>query len=145
MNGSEWLSAWMGGTLIAFSASLVLLFHGRIAGISGIFSAVISPGHGERRWQLFFVLGLLAGGVLLAASAPQTLAYVSDRPTWVLGVAGLLVGFGTRLGNGCTSGHGVCGIPRLSVRSLVAVMTFMTTGVLTAVLGAAVWGTSFGG
>ena len=141
MNVMDWLLALLGGGLIACAASLVLLFYGRIAGISGIFASLVVPGNGaDRDWKLAFMIGLLAGGGLLALLSPEQLLYVPERPIWVVAIAGLLVGFGTRLGNGCTSGHGVCGLPRLSVRSFVAVGTFMATGILSAILSNAVWG-----
>jgi uncharacterized membrane protein YedE/YeeE len=137
----DWLMSLMGGVLIAFSASLVLLFFGRIVGISGIFASLVTPGNGgDWDWKISFMIGLFSGGVLLGLLSPASLQYLPERPIWLIAIAGLLVGFGTRLGNGCTSGHGVCGIPRLSPRSLIAVATFMTTGVFAAVFSNAVWG-----
>ncbi len=120
-----------GGLLIGLSAVLLLAFNGRIAGISGILSGLmLDRTTNNRLWRVLFLAGLLAGAAaaaLLPISAPS-----SSTLQWLtLAVAGLLVGFGTRLGTGCTSGHGICGLARLSGRSLVAVMTFMGFGFLT--------------
>lgn len=132
---SPW-SALLGGALIGLAASLLLLANGRIAGISGILSGLLGPADGNRRWQTGFVLGLLAAPTLWALVAPGGLPLVrlavSGPADWaVLSVGGLLVGFGTRLANGCTSGHGVCGLARLSRRSLAAVLVFMASGFAT--------------
>jgi uncharacterized membrane protein YedE/YeeE len=129
------LSALVGGALIGLSASLLLLFNGRIAGISGIAGGVLSQRtRAELAWRLTFLVGLVGGGFLLRAFWPQTLgAATVPGAAWVV-AAGLLVGFGTRLGNGCTSGHGVCGVARGAVRSIVATLTFMATGAVTVFL-----------
>lgn len=132
---SPW-SALIGGALIGLAASLLLLANGRIAGISGILSGLLGPADSNRRWQTSFVLGLLAAPTLWALVAPGGLPVsrlpVSGPADWaVLSVGGLLVGFGTRLANGCTSGHGVCGLARLSRRSLAAVLVFMAAGFAT--------------
>ncbi len=123
--------ALAGGGLIGLAASLLLLTHGRIAGISGILGGLLQPQTSDRGYRMAFVFGLLAAGVLLAVWAPQMVAGSSRLPLHWLVLAGGLVGYGTRLGNGCTSGHGVCGISRLSPRSLVATGTFMATGAAT--------------
>lgn len=125
-------SALLGGVLIGLAASLLMLLNGRVAGISGIFAGVFHPGRRENHWRLVFLLGLLSVGVLTKLFAPGIAAQsaASAPGALVLG-AGLLVGFGARLSNGCTSGHGVCGIPRLSPRSITATLTFMATGALT--------------
>jgi uncharacterized membrane protein YedE/YeeE len=128
------LSALMGGALIGLSAGGMLLLHGRVAGISGIVGGLLHPKPGDVRWRGAFVLGLLTAGLLSLVSGVDTFPYTLDRAPWLVAVAGLLVGFGTRLGNGCTSGHGVCGLARFSQRSLVAVVTFMATGMITAVM-----------
>lgn len=119
-----------GGVLIGISASMMLLLAGRVTGISGMLNALMAPAdRGERLWRALFLGGLVVGG--LAASAFLPGAFSGDMPGLALAaVAGVLVGVGTRIGNGCTSGHGVCGISRLSVRSLVATVTFIATGAL---------------
>lgn len=129
-----WMRGLAGGALIGLSASLMLLLNGRVTGISGILNALMAPSEREERtWRVLFVAGLVLGGLLVslvmgaAVEAPTSLATAT--------VAGVLVGVGTRIGNGCTSGHGVCGISRLSARSLVATITFIATGAL-AVLAA---------
>ena len=128
------LAALVGGILIGLSASAMLLLEGRIAGISGIFAGILNPAKGETAWKAWFVAGLLAGGVMLRMFLPRAFDFGIIRPYTTLVTAGLLVGFGTRLGNGCTSGHGVCGIGRLSPRSMVATMTFIASGVATVYL-----------
>jgi uncharacterized membrane protein YedE/YeeE len=129
---SPW-SALAGGALIGASASALLVLNGRIAGISGIVGGVLRPRTSETAWQRSFIAGLLAGGLLLAWCLPESIAPRDTRvPTGVVALAGLLVGFGTQLGSGCTSGHGVCGIGRMSLRSVAAVVTFMTTGAIAA-------------
>jgi uncharacterized membrane protein YedE/YeeE len=127
------ISALLGGVLIGIAASLLLLSDGRIAGISGIFGGIVRPVRGDFAWRLAFVLGLLAAGVVGLLVAPDKIG-VAPRSLALLGVAGVVVGIGTRLSNGCTSGHGVCGVSRLSPRSLVATATFIATGVLTVTL-----------
>jgi uncharacterized protein len=120
----------LGGTLIGAAAALMLVANGRIAGISGIVGGLLRAARDETSWRALFVGGLLAGGLLLRLVAPDAIGpTVVGLPLLV--VAGLLVGFGTQLGSGCTSGHGVCGVARLSPRSLVATATFMTAGALT--------------
>ncbi|MCK6522178.1 YeeE/YedE family protein [Myxococcota bacterium] len=128
------LSALLGGALIGLSAGGMLLLHGRVAGISGIVGGLLHPKPGDVRWRAAFVGGLLVAGLLTVVSGYDSFVYGVDRSPWLVAIAGLLVGFGTRLGNGCTSGHGVCGLARFSQRSLVAVVTFMATGMITAVL-----------
>lgn len=118
----------LGGALIGLSAVLLLAANGRIAGISGIVGGLLTPSSGETGWRAAFVVGMLAGGILYAVVAGSLgIALQADLP--LMGVAGLLVGFGARLGGGCTSGHGVCGIGRLSQRSIVATGTFMVVAV----------------
>jgi uncharacterized membrane protein YedE/YeeE len=117
--------------LIGLSASLLLLFDGKIAGISGIVSGLLTPMKNDTLWRAVFVIGLLAGGLLFRLFSPHVFAIGISRSTAALILAGVLVGFGTRLGNGCTSGHGVCGLSRFSTRSLIATLTFMATGVIT--------------
>jgi len=125
------LASLIGGMLIGLSASMLLLFNGKIAGISGIIAGILSPAKNDTLWRIVFVAGLLVGGFLLRLLSPQTFVIGITRSWSALVVAGLLVGFGTRLGNGCTSGHGVCGLSRFSQRSLLATVTFIATGALT--------------
>ncbi len=125
------LASLIGGMLIGLSASMLLLFNGKIAGISGIIAGILSPAKNDTLWRIVFVAGLLVGGFLLRLLSPQTFAIGITRSWSALVVAGLLVGFGIRLGNGCTSGHGVCGLSRFSQRSLLATVTFIATGALT--------------
>lgn len=123
----------IGGALIGLSAALMLLWHGRIAGISGIFSGLLRRSDvGELGWRAAFVLGLLAGGLLLSLVHPSGFSVDVQRSPVAILAAGVIVGFGTRLGSGCTSGHGVCGISRWSPRSLAATGTFMAAGAVTA-------------
>ncbi len=124
------LMALLGGALIGMAACGLLLFNGRIAGISGIVAGVLPPRGRDAAWSLAFVAGLLSGGFLLRVFSPEAFGDGSPRSLPVLVVAGLLVGLGTRIGNGCTSGHGVCGLARRSPRSLAATLTFMLTAAL---------------
>lgn len=125
------VSATIGGVLIGLAAVILMFFNGRIAGISGIFSGSFFSSSGDRLWRLLFVLGLILGPLIYGLFARETIAF-DITPSWFLIVSGgLLVGFGTRLGSGCTSGHGVCGLSRFSFRSLVAVIIFMATGAVT--------------
>jgi uncharacterized membrane protein YedE/YeeE len=125
------IASLCGGMLIGLSASILLLCDGKIAGISGIVGGLLNPTQNDTAWRVLFIGGLLTGGFLFGLFAPQVFVFSISRSTGALILAGLLVGFGTRLGNGCTSGHGVCGISRFSVRSIVATVTFMITGVAT--------------
>lgn len=129
----------VGGLLIGLSSLMLLLFNGRVAGISGICGAALDERAG-RDWRIAFMLGLVGAGFFIFVWMPQAFAFEIQRSPWALAVAGLLVGFGTRLGSGCTSGHGVCGISRFSKRSLVATATFMATGVITVALVNALFG-----
>jgi uncharacterized membrane protein YedE/YeeE len=129
MNITMWLMPLVGGLLIGLSATLFLWLNGRIAGISNIAGGLWSPSHGDVAWRWFFLSGLLAGGVSLRVFKPEAFGQ-SDASLIQLGLAGLLVGLGTRLGNGCTSGHGVCGLSRRSLRSLFATLVFMGTAMV---------------
>lgn len=123
-------SALAGGALIGLAASLLLLTHGKIAGISGLFGGLFDRETEDRPLRFYFLGGLLVAGLLARFVHPAALP-AGDR-SWLFAAAGgLAVGVGTQLGNGCTSGHGVCGISRLSPRSIVATLTFITTGALT--------------
>ena len=126
------LSAMLGGALIGLAVSMLLLFNGRVGGISGIVDGLMKPSSEGWDWRVFFTLGLLAGGLAVLVSMPAAFEVGITRSTPALAGAGLLVGFGTRLGSGCTSGHGVCGMSRLSTRSIVATCVFMFTGALSA-------------
>jgi uncharacterized protein len=125
------VSAAIGGGLIGLSAVLLMLMTGRIAGISGIFAGLLQSRSNDRGWRIAFIAGLIlvpvVAGLIGYGMAPPKLP-----ANWaVIVAAGLLVGFGTRLGGGCTSGHGICGISRLSARSLVATLVFMATAIVT--------------
>ena len=125
------VSAFSGGVLIGIASVLLMVLSGRIAGISGIVGGLLTRGAGDKGWRIAFIVGLVAAPLLFAlAGLPIT---VPDMPaSWlVIAAAGLLVGFGTRLASGCTSGHGVCGIARLSPRSLAATAIFMAVAVVT--------------
>ena len=123
-------SALAGGAIIGAAVALLLLFNGRIAGISGITGGLLSAGGRERGWRAAFLGGLLISPWLYAAAAALPSAEIAAG-SGGLAVAGLLVGVGTRLGSGCTSGHGVCGVARLAPRSLAATAVFMLRGFMT--------------
>lgn len=135
------IASTIGGLLIGLSAAIMLLANGRIAGISGIFRGILEPQEGEFSWRALFIGGLVVGGAIMFALPAELFtsmdlpanmfAITIERSMIAVAVAGLLVGFGTRLGNGCTSGHGVCGLSRFSARSLVATVSFMATGAIT--------------
>lgn len=123
-------SALLGGALIGLAASILVLFNGRVFGISGLLSGTWSGAAGDKAWRWMALLGLAAAPWVYRLVG-ETVPVLQSQPwIWVV-VAGLLVGFGTRLGSGCTSGHGVCGLSRLSPRSLVATLMFMASGFLT--------------
>ena len=133
MTSAWWLSL-AGGVLIGLAATLLLWLTGRVAGVSGIAQGVLWPRRGDWTWRAAFLLGLVAAAGLYMAFVPGAPEPRADFPRVGLVVAGLLVGFGTRMGNGCTSGHGVCGLGRLSVRWFAAVATFMATAIATTFL-----------
>jgi uncharacterized membrane protein YedE/YeeE len=124
-------SALLGGALIGLAASVLLFANGAVAGISGIFGGVLRRGAPERGARLWFLAGLLGAGADVRFVHPSAFATSWSASLPVALAAGVLVGFGTQLGGGCTSGHGVCGISRLSARSIVATLTFMATGFVT--------------
>lgn len=124
--------AIIGGIMIGLAASWLLFSHGRIAGISGILGALMGRPNTDSTWRLTFVAGLAAAGGILLATMPTTMAAPDGRSLGAVAVAGLCVGIGVRMSSGCTSGHGVCGLTRLSSRSLVATLSFMATGFATA-------------
>lgn len=128
-NFTPWVSL-AGGLLIGLAAVMLLLFNGRIAGISGIVGGLFNPAHGDIAWRIAFATGLVISPLLFALAAP--LPDVEVEASYpVLLIAGLLVGVGTRYGSGCTSGHGVCGLSRRSLRSMVATIAFMFAGFVT--------------
>lgn len=119
-----------GGILIGIAATLLILFNGRIAGVSGILGGLFSADHSELRWRLLFLLGLMSAPILYGLITLLPAVEITTGNT-ALVLAGLLVGIGSRYGAGCTSGHGVCGLSRLSRRSLVATLCFMLSGFAT--------------
>jgi uncharacterized protein len=129
MDGFTPVSATIGGVLIGLSAVMLLALNGRIAGISGIAGALVRAPRSDAGWRIMFLLGLLGGAGIygLTVEVPVQI----DASPWVVIAGGLLVGLGTQLGSGCTSGHGVCGIARLSPRSIVATLVFMAIAILT--------------
>jgi uncharacterized membrane protein YedE/YeeE len=135
------VTALAGGGLIGVAVMLLALFNGRLLGVSGIAYGLLERQPGEVAWRLAFLAGLLTGGLVLLLAHPEAFGPPSSRSLPATAVAGLLVGFGTRLGNGCTSGHGVCGVSRRSPRSIAATLTFIATGMIT-VLAVNAW---FGG
>jgi uncharacterized membrane protein YedE/YeeE len=134
------ISAAIGGALIGLSAVLLMAFTGRIAGIAGITGGLLSPRTDDRGWRLAFIAGLIAAP-LAAALLGHAVAMPKMPGSFVtIAVAGLLVGFGTRLGNGCTSGHGICGIARLSPRSIAATVVFIVAAIIVVALTRHVFG-----
>lgn len=129
--GFGWLAPLLGGALIGAAAVTLMAGVGRIAGISGIVGGALERPRGDTAWRWLFIAGLVAGAGLHRLLAADPVAPRTEYPVWALLIAGLLVGVGTRLGSGCTSGHGVCGLARLSPRSLLATATFMGAGVVT--------------
>ncbi len=131
MINQEWINALVGGGIIGFAATLLLIANGRVTGVSGIFFGVIKPIKNDTLWRVQFLLGLLIGSAASSVFVPNAMTNTLNRPMLLIILAGLLVGFGSRLGGGCTSGHGVCGISRLSSRSIVATLVFMASGAIT--------------
>jgi len=123
--------AFLGGILLGIAAALYVILHGRILGISGIVSGLLSPKEGDINWRLSLVLGLLSAPLLASFFFDLHAITIIDADWIAIIVAGVLVGFGANYGSGCTSGHGVCGLSRLSPRSLVATVSFMSAGFLT--------------
>jgi uncharacterized membrane protein YedE/YeeE len=130
-----WINAIFGGLIIGAAASAFLLLEGRVLGVSGITGRISELNKGDTLWRILFVLGALLGGFVASQIWPQNFSNLISGSNYPrLAMAGLLVGFGTKMGNGCTSGHGVCGIGRLSPRGIVATLTFMAMGILTVVV-----------
>lgn len=126
---NEWLFSLFGGVCIGMAVSLMLFLNGRVTGISGILNGVLVPEKGDTGWRVFFILGLIVGGALLNLLRPESFFDSSGTSLVQVIIAGLLVGFGTVMGSGCTSGHGVCGVSRMSIRSLIATATFIFAGI----------------
>jgi uncharacterized membrane protein YedE/YeeE len=124
-------AALAGGAVLGVGLVLALLASGRVVGVSGVLGGLLPSRPGDRGWRLAFVFGLLAGGAALAVWWPGAVAFPLERSSAALVAAGLLVGYGTRLANGCTSGHGVCGVSRLAPRSLLATAVFVASGAAT--------------
>lgn len=125
------LEGAIGGALIGLASALLLLLNGRIAGIAGIAGGLLPPRAGDVAWRLLFVLGLAIGALLWRLASGAPVGYTPELPLPWIAFAGLLVGFGTRLGSGCTSGHGICGLARFSRRSMVSVAVFMLSAMVT--------------
>ena len=132
MSGFTPIASVLGGALIALSLAIMLVTTGRIAGLSGVVAGLLSTG--DRAWRAWFVAGMLAVGGVFELVRPHTFDTAARVPLPVVALAGVLVGLGTRLGNGCTSGHGLCGMSRLSKRSIIATVVFMGVGVATATI-----------
>ena len=124
------IQSLIGGSIIGIAVSLLLLFNGKVLGVSGILGELFNHPLSKNYWRLFFVLGLLISPLIFSIFHPIPLIEISSNKLLII-LGGLLVGFGSRLGSGCTSGHGVCGLARLSVRSFIATMTFMFFGFVT--------------
>ena len=133
MTYDVFIYALLGGILIGLSATLLLALEGRVLGVSGILGGLLNRTSSERPWRWSFLLGMLAAGFIIYRLWPQSIGTSPASPDLLI-AAGLLVGFGTRLGGGCTSGHGVCGISRGSLRSVVATLIFMSSAFLTVYL-----------
>ena len=126
------VSAIIGGILIGLAVTLLLLFNGRMAGVSGIMNGIFYSPKTEMQWRTVFLSGLMIGAFLFQKiSSPDLVILRTGYPLWLLATGGFLVGIGTRLGSGCTSGHGICGIANLAMRSIVATLIFMTSGIIT--------------
>ncbi|HAS6501390.1 YeeE/YedE family protein [Vibrio parahaemolyticus] len=130
LNVIPWESLF-GGILLGSSATILLLVNGKIAGISGIMNGIMSPKKGDYSWRLLFAVGMIAGGLISVLMLGVAVPSTANLSLGMVIAAGLLVGIGTRLGNGCTSGHGICGMGRLSKRSIVATCVFMAVAGLT--------------
>lgn len=124
------IEAIVGGALIGLASVALMALHGRIAGMTGILSNAILPGNSDRGWRLAFLAGAIVAPALILLSGTPV-PFAADIPAWAIVVSGLLVGGGVMFGGGCTSGHGVCGIARLSPRSIVATVTFMAATTIT--------------
>lgn len=128
------MNSILGGVIIGISVSLLLLFNGRVTGISGIVGGILNRETLDKNWRFLFIAGLLLGGVILRFVYPVAFTLQSGANTLDYILAGLLVGIGTSLGNGCTSGHGVCGISRFSIRSIISTLTFIFFGIISVLI-----------
>ncbi|QDK38661.1 YeeE/YedE family protein [Bdellovibrio sp. NC01] len=134
MTQNEVLFPLLGGVLIGLAVTFMLLFNGRVTGISGIIAGSLNASVEDLWWRLTFITGLIVGGLVLRYTIPDVFTNTSGRDIGTIALAGLLVGFGTVMGGGCTSGHGVCGISRFSPRSIVATVVFILFGVVSVML-----------
>lgn len=124
----------IGGVLIATSLAIMLIATGRIAGLSGIFAGFLAPKAGDWTWRAWFIAGALVVAAAFQIARPETFDAGARVPLWLVGLSGVLVGLGVRASNGCTSGHGLCGMSRFSKRSVIATLTFFAIGVATATI-----------
>ena len=124
------ISALIGGLLIGVATAALILMNGRIAGISGILGSLLTPKKGDIAWRIAFLSGLILSSIVYVIIQPLPEVTIKANHLTIV-IAGLLVGYGTRLGSGCTSGHGICGVSRLSVRSITATSTFIVAGMIT--------------
>lgn len=131
MSWDSLLHPLLGGALIGVAVTLMLLFNGRVTGVSGILASALGKPRADGWWRWFFLFGMIGGGALMFAARPELFANQSGRGAGAVLLAGLLVGYGTAMAGGCTSGHGICGISRLSFRSMIATLIFMAAGFLT--------------
>jgi uncharacterized protein len=136
------ISAAAGGALLGTGAGILLLGTGRVAGVSGVAGGVVRPVSGDLAWRLVFLACLMAGGWLGSLAVPAAIAWNNDTSVTRLVAAGLLIGAGARIANGCTSGHGVCGVSRGSHRSVIAVTLFTIAGIIAHWVDVRVWGGS---
>jgi len=127
-------NALIGGSLIGLAVSMMLIFNGRVTGISGILGGILSTEVRDKNWRFLFIAGLLAGGLILRTLNGEVFRIITSASSVDYLIAGFLVGFGTLLGNGCTSGHGVCGISRFSPRSMIATVTFILFGIVSVII-----------
>lgn len=130
----NYLLPLLGGVIIGIAVSLMLFLNGRVTGVSGIVSGALLLPKGDMLWRIFFIGGLVLGGIVLRMFYPSALESDLSRNLGTVVIAGLLVGFGTVMGSGCTSGHGICGLSRFSPRSVLATLSFMAFGILSATL-----------
>lgn len=130
MDFNSTLYSLFGGALVGIAVTLMLLFNGRVTGVSGIIASSLSKPSKEGLWRWMFIAGMVTGGFLMHGLRPDFFVNLSGRGMTLVAIAGVLVGYGTVMGSGCTSGHGVCGMSRFSVRSAVATITFMFFGFL---------------